>query len=196
MKRLWVPVASVLSLLVAACETAPPPYPPDGPYQSYPPDSSYPPYPPGAQYPPDPSYPPQDPSYPPGAPYPPNAPYPSSPYPPGNYQPGAPGVLPLSGSQWRVHAINGRDTPVGDFFMRFDQDRVEMKFNCNGLGANYEVRDMVLDLGVLAGTKMACPDMSWERDGTSILERDVQLYWAGPKQLTLSNSRGSILLRR
>lgn len=158
-----------MSLLAGACtmyDEPPPRYPPDQPY------------PPGQPYPPDDRYPPD-------RPYP-----PSPPYPPGQ------DAAPLSGSEWRIHAVNGRDTPPGDFFIRFEPDRFSAKLNCNGLGASYEQRGATLDPGALIGTKMACPDMSWETQGSAILERDMMVSWQGPDRVTLSNDRGTILLRR
>ena len=190
--------AEALTLLASACEVPPEQgYPGEYPYppgQSYPGEA----YPPGQPYPPS-QYPGQP--YPgqphPGQPYPPGGQYPGQPYLPGQPYPLAPGeVTPVAGTQWRIHSVNNRDTPPGDFYIRFDPDRFEAKLNCNGLGAGYVQHGTTLQPGALIGTRMACPDMSWERDGSAVLSHDMQLYWAGPDRLTLTNRYGSILLRR
>lgn len=103
----------------------------------------------------------------------------------------------LAGTNWRVASVNGRPTPPdGPFFMQFERDRVSAKLGCNGLGANYERSANVLDLGPVMGTKMACPDMSFEIQGGAILDRPMTMNWSGGDRLTLSNSVGRIELTR
>lgn len=110
-----------------------------------------------------------------------------------------PGPMPMSvaGTNWRVVAINGRATPpAGQFFMNFEQIRFGAKFGCNGLGADYVQRGSIIDPGVVIATRMACPDMSYEYQGTTVLQQDMLATWSGRAALRLSNRGGTIDLRR
>jgi heat shock protein HslJ len=103
----------------------------------------------------------------------------------------------LAGTNWRVAAINGRVTPAaGQFFVNFDAARLNAKFGCNGLGANYTQAGDTITAGAVMATRMACPDMSFETQGSAILERPMRTVWSGGDHLTLSNERGSIDLMR
>ena len=111
-----------------------------------------------------------------------------------------PGPMPggsVAGTNWRVVAINGRATPtIGQFFMNFEQIRFGAKFGCNGLGADYVQRGNIIDPGVVIATRMACPDMSYEYQGSTVLQQDMLATWSGPGALRLSNRGGTIDLRR
>ena len=110
-----------------------------------------------------------------------------------------PGPMPRSvaNTDWRVVAINGRATPrVGEFTMRFENIRFGAKFGCNGLGADYVQRGDIIDPGPVIGTKMACPDMSYEFQGSNVLSQDMRTLWNGPGSLRLVNRAGTIDLRR
>ena len=110
-----------------------------------------------------------------------------------------PGPMPMSvaGTNWRVVAINGHATPVqGEFFMNFEARTFGAKFGCNGLGADYVQRGNIIDPGPVIGTKMACPDMSYEYQGSTVLQQDMLATWSGPGALRLSNRGGTIDLRR
>lgn len=103
----------------------------------------------------------------------------------------------VANTDWRVVAVNGRATPqAGEFFMNFEQTRFGSKFGCNGMGADYVQRGNIIDAGPVIGTKMACPDMSYEIQAHGVLERDMVATWSGPTMLRLSNDAGSIDLRR
>lgn len=103
----------------------------------------------------------------------------------------------VANTSWRVTAVNNRPTPpAGEFFMNFQQTRFGSKFGCNGMGADYVQRGNVIDAGPVIGTKMACPDMSYEIQAHAVLERDMVANWNGPGWVRLSNPAGSIDLRR
>lgn len=103
----------------------------------------------------------------------------------------------VANSNWRVIAVNGRPTPpAGEFYMNFEQTRFGSKFGCNGMGADYVQRGNIIDAGPVIGTKMACPDMSYEIQAHGVLERDMVATWRGPGNLSLTNQAGSIDLRR
>jgi heat shock protein HslJ len=103
----------------------------------------------------------------------------------------------LAGTNWRVAAINGRATPPADpLFINFEAARLSAKFGCNGLGANYSQAGDTITAGPVMGTRMACPDMSFETQGSAILSRPMRAVWSGGDRLTLSNSAGSIDLMR
>ena len=103
----------------------------------------------------------------------------------------------LAGTNWRVAAINGRSTPpAGQFFMNFEAARIGARFGCNNLGAGYSLADDTITTGAVMATRMACPAMSFETQGSTILERPMRTVWSGGDRLTLSNERGSIELMR
>ena len=112
---------------------------------------------------------------------------------------GGEAVVPaaLAGTNWRVVSISGRATPAaGQFSMNFEAARLSAKFGCNGLGANYSQAGDTVTTGPVMGTRMACPDMSFETQGSAILDRPMRINWSGGDRLTLSNSAGSIALMR
>ena len=105
--------------------------------------------------------------------------------------------LALAGTNWRVAAINGRPTPpAGAFFMNFEAERIGAKFGCNGLGAGYSQTSDMITPGAVMATRMACPDMSLETQGSAILAQPMRMTWSGGDRLTLSNNAGSIELMR
>jgi len=108
--------------------------------------------------------------------------------------PGA-GAVTLTGTNWRVVAINGRRTPPANFYMNFMPDRIGAKFGCNSLGAGYGVAGSVLTAGAVMATRMACPDMSFENEGSAILALPMAIAGGG-NRLVLSNRAGSIELMR
>ena len=108
--------------------------------------------------------------------------------------PGA-GAVTLTGTNWRVVAINGRRTPPANFYMNFMPDRIGAKFGCNSLGAGYGVAGSVLTSGAVMATRMACPDMSFENEGSAILALPMAIAGGG-NRLVLSNRAGSIELMR
>jgi uncharacterized membrane protein/heat shock protein HslJ len=124
----------------------------------------------------------------PGAPGPGSAPgYPGAPM-------GAP-VQNLTGTNWRVVAINGTRTPASNFYVNFMPDRISAKFGCNSLGAGYTQNGNVVNSGAVMATRMACPDMTFENQGAAILEAPMTISGIG-NHLTLTNRAGSIDLVR
>ncbi|MGI8931129.1 MAG: META domain-containing protein [Sphingomicrobium sp.] len=105
------------------------------------------------------------------------------------------GAVTLSGTNWTVIAINGRPTPRTDFYLNFQPDRIAAKFGCNSLGAGYSVTGSTLSAGAVMATRMACPDMSFEDQGSAIMAQPMAISGTGD-DLTLSNRAGSITLRR
>jgi heat shock protein HslJ len=143
-------------------------------------------------------YPPPGPGY--GQPYPapaPGYPGPAGPYgQPGYAPPGAPQGMPvinLSGTNWRVLSINGTRTPASNFFVNFMPGQMGAKFGCNSLSASYAQAGSILSVGAIAATRMACPDMAFENQGSRILQRPLTISGFG-ERLTLSNDRGTIEL--
>ena len=112
---------------------------------------------------------------------------------------GAAPVLPntLSGTRWRVVSVNARPTPAGDkYFMDFDAARFSAKFGCNGMGANYRQIGPTLYPGPVMGTKMACPNMSFEMDAGAILSQPLTITDSGTDSIVLTSKPGTIALRR
>lgn len=116
---------------------------------------------------------------------------------PGGSAPGYPGgpVPNLSGTNWRVVAINGTRTPASNFYVNFMPDRISAKFGCNSLGTGYTQNGNVVNSGAVMATRMACPDMTFENQGSAILEAPMTISGVG-NRLTLTNRAGSIDLVR
>jgi uncharacterized membrane protein len=112
-------------------------------------------------------------------------------------QPNYPGaaVANLSGTNWRVVSINGTPTPASNFYINFMPDRLGAKFGCNSLGAGYSQSGNILSAGAVMATQMACPDMSFEDQGSAIMQQPMTISGVGDR-LTLSNRAGSIDLVR
>jgi heat shock protein HslJ/uncharacterized membrane protein len=166
-----------------------------------------------ATYPAQPAYPapptyPSPPNYPPQSNYPPQPGYPGYPG-PGNYPgqpgyggagnypaPGSPGAMMLSGTNWRVTAINGRPTQPRNFYLNFMPDgSIGAKFGCNSLGGGYSQQGPTLTTTRVIGTQMACGDMSFESQGAKILSKPMTASGFG-NHLTLTNTNGTIDLVR
>lgn len=114
--------------------------------------------------------------------------------------PPGPGPYPgnIASTSWRVVAVNGRAAPARPdvFFMNFDGARFSAKFGCNGMGADYVQRGNIVDAGPVMGTKMACPDMSYEIQAGAVLDSPMLATWNGPAALRLSSPGGTIDLQR
>jgi len=111
---------------------------------------------------------------------------------------GAPQGLPvanLTGTNWRVLSINGTRTPAANFYMNFMPDQIGAKFGCNSLSASYTQRGNSVRFGPVAATRMACPDMTFEGQGSQVLARPVTVSGFG-NRITLANDRGTIELVR
>ena len=117
-----------------------------------------------------------------------------APYPPASGLDGP----PLDRTRWLVLAINGRPVPRDyNYWMEFDAGKLNAKFGCNSIGAGYTQTGSTIDAGALLATRMACPDMSWETQGSAVLDQAMTVSAQGPERLTLTSSAGSIeLLRR
>ena len=110
---------------------------------------------------------------------------------------GAVSPATLADTNWQVSAINGRPVPApNNFYLLFETGRLSAKFGCNGLGADYRQAGDTITAGPVMATRMACADMSFETQGSAILERPMRMTWAGGDRLTLSNGAGSIELTR
>lgn len=125
-------------------------------------------------------------------------PYPS--YPPQPYpQPGYPdtpqGIFNLSNTNWRVVSINGQQVPMSGYYFNFMPDRLSGKLGCNTIGAGYSVNGNTLNAAALMMTRMACPNGSFETQGTAIMARPMAISESGDT-LTLSNHVGAIVLVR
>ena len=109
--------------------------------------------------------------------------------------PGGPGgpVPNLSGTNWRVVSINGTPTPASNFYVNFMPDRMSAKFGCNSLGAGYSQNGNILTVGAIMATRMSCPDMAFETQGSAILMQPVTVSGLG-NRVTLSSRSGSIEL--
>ena len=112
-------------------------------------------------------------------------------------QPNMPGgpIPNLSGTNWRVVSINGTQTPAANFYVNFMPDRMSAKFGCNSLGAGYTQTGNSLTAGAIMATRMSCPDMSFETQGSAILMQPMTVSGFG-ERLTLTSRSGTIELVR
>ncbi len=104
----------------------------------------------------------------------------------------------LERTRWRVARINGRMMPrQGIYTIDFDSGRIAAKFGCNMIGAPYTQNGTTLDAGALIATRMACPNLRFETEGSAILDQVMTVAVTGRNRLTLSSSAGTIdLVRR
>lgn len=115
---------------------------------------------------------------------------------PGYGPPGAPQGMPvvdLTGTNWRVLSINGTRTPARDFYVNFMPGQMGAKFGCNAMSAAYTQAGSILSVGPLAATRMFCPDMAFENQGSRVLQQPVTISGLG-NRITLSNAQGTIEL--
>lgn len=112
---------------------------------------------------------------------------------------GGEGLMPaaLEGTSWSVESVNGRTTPGGErYSVRFEGGQLRARFGCNHLSTPVQQDGARLVTGALVSTRMACPDMRDEREAGAILRLPSDLSWGAGDRLTLSNSAGTIVLRR
>ncbi len=104
----------------------------------------------------------------------------------------------LERTRWRVVRVNGRPVPrQGDYHIDFDSGRIAAKFGCNGIGGTYTQNNNTLDAGALIATRMACPNMRFESEGSAVLDQVMTVAVTGRNRLTLSSNAGTIdLVRR
>lgn len=106
-------------------------------------------------------------------------------------------LLDLSGTNWRVAAVNGRATPAeGDYSMRFEQSQVGVRLGCNHMGGRYAISADLLTLSDFATTLMGCPEPAntFEQQGSLVLSRPMRMALTSNERLSLSNEAGSIAL--
>lgn len=105
----------------------------------------------------------------------------------------------LSGTEWRVSAVNGRATPAGPaaYSMTFEPRRLGARFGCNSIGGAYRVTGSTLATDALVMTEMACsePAASFEAQGAAILMQPMSIG-SSEGRMTLSNRVGVIELVR
>jgi heat shock protein HslJ len=75
---------------------------------------------------------------------------------------------------------------------------------CNSGSGDYRMAAGTIIPGAFASTRMACdfatdepqsvPRMTWESWGFAVLSQPMQMQWRSGREMTLSNSAGSIAL--
>lgn len=113
----------------------------------------------------------------------------------------APPLAPLAnlaGTNWRVVTVNGQATPAqGDYSMSFDRSGgVGARFGCNSMGGKYRMAGGTLVVRDLASTLMGCPEpaMTFESQGSAVLQQPMQVAFSSNDRMYLSNAAGSITL--
>ncbi len=103
----------------------------------------------------------------------------------------------VEGTSWSIESLNGRTVRGGErYYVRFEGGQLRARFGCNSLSGPVQQDGARLVTAGLAATRMACPDMRDETEASEILRLPSDLSWSGGDQLTLSNSRGTLVLRR
>ena len=105
----------------------------------------------------------------------------------------------LVGTDWRVVAVNGQQTPQGDYSMRFGAGGAfGAKFGCNLMGGEYRLAGSTLVVSNLNQTLMGCPEpaATLESRGGAILGQPMQVSFSSSDRMALSNQAGSIALDR
>lgn len=104
----------------------------------------------------------------------------------------------LAGTNWRVVTVNGAATPAqGDYSMNFDRSGgVGARFGCNSMGGKYRMVGGTLVVRDLASTLMGCPEpaMTFESQGSAVLQQPMQVAFSSNERMYLSNAAGSITL--
>jgi heat shock protein HslJ len=111
--------------------------------------------------------------------------------------PAPPPIADLTGTDWRVVAVNGRETPAIEYSMRFGSDGAfGAKFGCNLMGGNYRMVGGTLTVSNLTQTLMGCPEpaSSFETQGSAVLQQPMQVTFTSNERMSLSNAAGSIAL--
>ena len=104
---------------------------------------------------------------------------------------------PLDKTRWRVISVNRRPVPRdGDYSMQFADGRISGALGCNRLSASYTQDGAMLNVGAILATRMACPNMSWETEGSAVLARPVTIRMLEPNRLELNSQGGSIEIVR
>ena len=112
---------------------------------------------------------------------------------------GGPASAPviLAVTEWTVTSVNGQPTKSSPgFYVNFTDDRLTAKFGCNRFNTTYDLTSDTLTAGPVAGTKMACDDMSLESQATAILARPMRTSFLAKDRMILANSAGKIEARR
>jgi len=112
--------------------------------------------------------------------------------------PPPPPIADLTGTDWRVVMVNGRQTPSqGDYSMRFGAGGAfGAKFGCNLMGGEYRMVGGTLTVSNLNQTLIGCPEpaASYESQGSAVLQRPMQVAFSSNERMYLSNPAGSITL--
>ena len=103
---------------------------------------------------------------------------------------------------WRIISIQPASQPVqtapvsAQYQIEFDDSRVALRVDCNTCNGPFTLSGGTLTIGpVLACTRAACATAAYESAVVSLLAGDHQVS-ATLHNLTLTSSRGSVLLQR
>jgi heat shock protein HslJ len=110
------------------------------------------------------------------------------------------GIPPRAASvegDWQVVEVKRQAMPAApEFRMRFVSGWLSARFGCNFMGAAYHQAGVVLHVGPLSSTRMACtgPGAMIEQDVGLILAQPLSISWTSPSTLELTNRAGGIKL--
>jgi heat shock protein HslJ len=92
----------------------------------------------------------------------------------------------LSGTRWKIVAIDGRPVSGDTYFLEFDEARLTGKAGCNSFSGTYSEVRPNLRPGRIVTTRMACPAPQMEHEG-----RVLRLL-SGP--MSMAFPRGDVML--
>jgi heat shock protein HslJ len=105
--------------------------------------------------------------------------------------------LSLAAGTWTILSVNGRPTPLDrPFTAEFASGRLSLQLGCNRLNTPYTLAGRVLSAGVVAKTRMACADPSFEEAAEKALALPFDVEPIGSEQLVLRNALGTLNLAR
>lgn len=123
----------------------------------------------------------------------------------------APGAGTFEGTNWRVVAVNGTETPPAEtgYRVSFSNGLFHAGFGCNGMTAEYRVVGGQLQVGKMEGdtfrigsimaTERDCsmsPTGHFEDEARAILQEPMQIRPNGHNSIVLMSGPGTIVLKR
>ncbi len=102
--------------------------------------------------------------------------------------------------KWIIQSIDDKDRSEAAAFIAFADDKLSANAGCNTMigDAEFEKETSTIKLGMLASSRKMCPDISFERELSSLLtnsswklelDKDATKLW-------LSNSEHNIILNK
>jgi len=102
----------------------------------------------------------------------------------------------LSGSQWRLVAVNGVRLGANSASMLFRQADFTANLPCRTITGRYVESGIIVSFGQITASADRCPSTEVETGAAKVLEGLVTVAWSSADRLNLSSNAGSITLER